>query len=199
MKRDDIKKILGENATEEQISNLLNAFHEKESETKKQVEDTNKRLEDLENKLNQQSDYDSIKKQLDDINKANMTEQEKMEAQKKEIAQKLHEASIIVNTAKAKEILAGENIDEDIIDRFVTDDMETTVSIANKFKNALNTLKSNVEKQTRESLSTQDLKPSMTNVNQDDGIMTLEKFSDLSAEEQNKWLQENPNGLNNLN
>lgn len=192
MKRDDIKKLLGENVTEEQISNLLNAFHEKESETKKQVDDLTKQL-------NQKSDYDELKKQLDDINKANMTEQEKLEQMKKETESNLKQSRIIVNTAKAKEILAGENIDDELINRFVVEDTNVTIAMANKFKETLSNLRTNVEKQTRESLSTQDLKPSITNVNQDDGIMTLEKFSDLSAEEQNKWLQDNPNGLSNLN
>ena len=198
MKRDDIKKILGENATEEQISNLLNAFHEKESETKKQTDDTKKELDDLKKQLNKYSDYDTIKKQLDDINKANMTEQEKMEEQKKEIAENLRQSRIIVNTAKAKEILAGESVDEELLNRIVTDDTDTTIALANKFKETLNTLKTNVEKQTRESLSTQDLKPSITNVTQDGGAMTLDKFYDLSAEGQDKFIEEHPDEFNNL-
>ena len=198
MKRDDIKKILGENATEEQISNLLNAFHEKESETKKQTDDTKKELDDLKKQLNKYSDYDTIKNQLDDINKANMTEQEKLEEQKKEIAENLRQSRIIVNTAKAKEILAGESVDEELLNRIVTDDTDTTIALANKFKETLSTLKTNVEKQTRESLSTQDLKPSITNVTQDGGAMTLDKFYDLSAEEQDKFIEEHPDEFNNL-
>jgi len=198
MKRDDIKKILGENATEEQISNLLNAFHEKESETKKQTDDTKKELDDLKKQLNKYSDYDTIKKQLDDINKANMTEQEKLEEQKKEIAENLRQSRIIVNTAKAKEILAGENVDEELLNRIVTDDTDTTIALANKFKETLSTLKTNVEKQTRESLSTQDLKPSITNVTQDGGAMTLDKFYELSAEEQDKFVEEHPDEFEKL-
>ena len=198
MKRDDIKKILGENATEEQISNLLNAFHEKESETKKQADDTKKEIDDLKKQLNKYSDYDTIKKQLDDINKANMTEQEKLEEQKKEIAENLRQSRIIVNTAKAKEILAGENVDEELLNRIVTDDVDTTVALANKFKDTLSLLKTNVEKQTRESLSTQDLKPSITNVTQDSGAMTLDKFYELSAEEQDKFIEEHPDEFENL-
>jgi len=198
MKRDDIKKILGENATEEQISNLLNAFHEKESETKKQADDTKKEIDDLKKQLNKYSDYDTIKKQLDDINKANMTEQEKLEEQKKEIAENLRQSRIIVNTAKAKEILAGENVDEELLNRIVTDDVDTTVALANKFKDTLSLLKTNVEKQTRESLSTQDLKPSITNVTQDSGAMTLDKFYELSAEEQDKFVEEHPDEFEKL-
>lgn len=185
MKRDDIKNILGENATEEQITNLLNAFHNSTKETKDKIEELN-------NKLSKVSDYDTIKKQLDDINKANMTEQEKLEEQKKEIEQNLKTSRIIVNTAKAKEILAGENIDDKLIASLVNDNLDDTIAKANMFKETLTNLKESVEKKTRESLTTADLKPSITNVVQGEDVMTFEKFSKLSASEQEKFIAEHP-------
>ena len=100
MKREDIKNILGEGATEEQITNLLNAFHNSNKEEKNTITE-------LQSKIANMSDYDSIKNQLDEINKAKMTEQEKLEADKQLTAQKLKEANIIYNTAKVKSILAG--------------------------------------------------------------------------------------------
>lgn len=185
MKRDDIKNILGENATEEQITNLLNAFHNSTKEAKDKIEELN-------NKLSKVSDYDTIKKQLDDINKANMTEQEKLEEQKKEIEQNLKTSRIIVNTAKAKEILAGENIDDKLIASLVNDNLDDTIAKANMFKETLTNLKESVEKKTRESLTTADLKPSITNVVQGEDVMTFEKFSKLSASEQEKFIAEHP-------
>lgn len=196
MDREKARKILGEEATEEQITNLLNNWHLDENAKVKELEE---QINSLTATAKKYSDYDEIKSKLDEINKANMTEQEKLEQMKKETESNLKQSRIIVNTAKAKEILAGESIDDELINRFVVEDTNVTIAMANKFKETLSNLRTNVEKQTRESLSTQDLKPSITNVNQDDGIMTLEKFSDLSAEEQNKWLQDNPNGLSNLN
>ena len=185
MKRDDIKNILGENATEEQITHLLNAFHNSTKEAKDKIEELN-------NKLSKVSDYDTIKKQLDDINKANMTEQEKLEEQKKEIEQNLKTSRIIVNTAKAKEILAGENIDDKLIASLVNDNLDDTIAKANMFKETLTNLKESVEKKTRESLTTADLKPSITNVVQGEDVMTFEKFSKLSASEQEKFIAEHP-------
>ena len=192
MKRDDIKNILGEGASEEQITNLLNAFHNSSKEAKNKIDELNA-------KLNQFSDYDDIKKQLDDINKANMTEQEKLEAQKKEIENNLKSSRIIVNTAKAKEILAGEVIDEQLIASLVTDNLEDTIAKANMFKTTLTNLKDSVEKQTRESLATANLKPSITNVNQgEQEVMTFEKFAQLSADAQEKFIAEHPDEFDKL-
>lgn len=192
MKRDDIKNILGEGASEEQITNLLNAFHNSSKEAKNKIDELNA-------KLSQVSDYDDIKKQLDDINKANMTEQEKLEAQKKEIENNLKTSRIIVNTAKAKEILAGEVIDEQLIASLVTDNLDDTIAKANMFKTTLTNLKDSVEKQTRESLATANLKPSITNVNQgEQDVMTFEKFAQLSAEAQEKFITEHPDEFDKL-
>lgn len=192
MKRDDIKSILGEGASEEQITNLLDAFHNSSKEAKNKIDELN-------NKLSKFSDYDDIKKQLDDINKANMTEQEKLEAQKKEIENNLKTSRIIVNTAKAKEILAGEVIDEQLIASLVSDNLDDTIAKANMFKTTLTNLKDSVEKQTRESLATANLKPSITNVNQgEQDVMTFEKFAQLSAEAQEKFIAEHPDEFDKL-
>lgn len=187
MTREMAKKILGEEATEEQITNLLNNYHNIEK-TK------NEEINNLKNQLNQYSDYDALKKQLDDINKANMTEQEKLEEKKKEIEQNLTQSRIIVNTAKAKEILAGLELDDDTIAMLVSDDADKTINNATKLKEKFDSMKDTVEKQTRENLMNADLKPSISNVNQgeNDGHMDLERFMSLSASEQEKFIAEHP-------
>ena len=196
MTREEAKKILGEEATEEQITNLLDNYHVQDSAKVKELES---QLNGLKEENLKHSDYDAIKKQLDDINKANMSEQEKLEAQKKEIETNLKQSRIIVNTAKAKEILAGLDFDDDDIAMLVSDDETKTINNANKLKSKFDSLKDLVAKQTKESLASADLKPTISNVNQNENVMTLEKFGNMSAEEQNKWLTENPNGLGNLN
>ncbi len=148
--------------------------------------------------MNKYIDYDDIKKQLDDINKAKMTEQEKIELMQKETKQKLAHANRIYNTAKAKEILAGLDLDEDLIQLVVSEDADKTIASANKLKEKFDIQKENVVKETKESLTSLNLDPTLPNVNQNN-VMTLEKFGNMSAEEQNKWMQENPNGLENLN
>lgn len=193
MNREKARQILGENATEEQVTNFLNEWHnEKKAETK-QYET---QLNELQDKINQYSDYDDIKAKLDEINKANMSEQEKLEEQRKEIANNLSNSRKIYNKAKAMEILAGENVDEKIIDSLVTDNLETTLATINALKTNLTTIKDSVANKTKESLSTLDLTPTMSNVPQD--TMTMDKFLDLSAEEQNKFVTEHPTEFNNL-
>ena len=196
MNREKAREILGEGASEEQITNLLNNWHLDENAKVKELEE---QINSLNANAKKYSDYDEIKSKLDEINKANMTEQEKLEQMKKETEQNLKNSRIIVNTAKAKEILAGLDLDDDIISLVVSDDADKTISSANKLKAKFDMQKESVAKETKESLINIDLTPSMPNVNQNDNIMTLEKFGNMSAEEQNKWLQENPNGLENLN
>ena len=195
MDREKARKILGEEATEEQITNLLNSWHLDENAKVKELEE---QINSLTATANKYSDYDEIKKQLDDINKANMSEQEKLEAQKKEIESNLKQSRIIVNTAKAKEILAGLDLDDELISLVVSDDADKTISSANKLKAKFDSQKENVAKETKESLINIDLTPSISNVNQNEG-MTLDKFGNMSAEEQIKWMNENPNGLESLN
>lgn len=196
MNREKARQILGEEATEEQITNLLNNWHTDESD---KVQELQNQINSLTAENKKHSDYDAIKSKLTEMEKANMTEQERLDQMKKETETNLKQSRIIVNTAKAKEILAGLDLDDDLIQLVVSDDADKTIASANKLKAKFDSQKENVTKETKESLLNVDLTPSMSNVNQNNDAMTLEKFSDLSAEDQEKWLQENPNGLENLN
>lgn len=194
MNREKAREILGENATEEQITNLLNQWHIDESN---KVKDLESKVTNLTEENSKYSDYESIKKQLDDINKANMTEQEKLEQMKKETEQNLKNSRIIVNTAKAKDILVGLDLDDDIISMLVTDDESKTIDNANKLKAKFESQKEIVAKKTQEELVTMNVQPTISNVPQNDG-MTMDKFMNLSAEEQNKFIEEHPEEYNNL-
>ncbi len=196
MNREKAREILGENATEEQITNLLNQWHLDESS---KIKDLENKVNNLTEQNNKYSDYDTIKKQLDDINKANMTEQEKLEQMKKEVEQNLKNSRIIVNTAKAKDILVGLDLDDDIISMLVSDDESKTINNANKLKAKFESQKEIVAKKTKEDLVTMNVQPTISNVPQTSEPMNFERFSKMSAEEQNQWLLENPSGLENLN
>lgn len=195
MNREKAREILGENATEEQITNLLNQWHIDESS---KVKDLESKVNSLTEQNNKYSDYDTIKKQLDDINKANMTEQEKIDQMKKETENNLRESRRIVNTAKAKEILAGLDLDDELISLVVSDDSQKTIDSANKLKAKFDSQKEMVTKKTQEDLTKLNVQPTISNVTQNDNAMNFEKFGNMSADEQNKWLAENPNGLENL-
>lgn len=191
MNRDKARMILGEGATEEQITNLLNEFHNASKEQNNQIASLN-------DKLSKVSDYEELKAKLDAIEKANMSEQERLAEEKKQIEINLRNSKLIYNMAKAKEILAGETVDEELLKRLVTDDEASTITNANLFKQTLTSLKDTVEKQTRESLATTDLKPGMTNVNQGEEKMTFDKFSKLSALEQEQFINDHPEEFENL-
>lgn len=197
MTRDEAKKILGEGATEEVITNFLNNYHVEESS---KVKDLENKINNLTQENSKYSDYDAIKKQLDDINKANMSEQEKLEQMKKEVETNLKNSRIIVNTAKAKEILAGLDLDDDTIGLVVSDDETTTINRANNLKSKFDSMKENVAKQTKEDLMSANLKPNISNVNQNEDVIdSFEKFSNLSATEQEKWINEHPEEFSKLN
>lgn len=191
MTRDDIKKILGEGATEEQITNLLNAFHNSNKESKEKINQLNAKIDSY-------SDYEDIKAKLNKIELENMTEQQKLEAERQEIARNLKESKIIVNSAKVKEILAGENVDDSLIRSLVDDNTDNSIARANALKQTLVNVRDMTAKETRESMANVDLKPTISNVNQQDEVMDINKFMNLSAEEQEKFINEHPDQYNNL-
>ena len=192
MSREEAKKILGEEATEEQITNLLNQFHAIEK-TK------NDEIKTLNEKLNKFNDYEKNKKKLDDIEKANMTEQQKLEEDKRLTAENLKKSKMIVNKARATEILAGLGIADELIEQLVREDEEQTVANATALANQFKTMQEDTIKKTKEELAAIDVKPNITNVKQgSDAIMNWEKFTKLSVEEQNKFAEEHPEEFNNL-
>lgn len=195
MNREKAREILGENATEEQITNLLNQWHIDESA---KIKDLEGKVNTLTEQSTKYSDYDEIKKKLDEINQANMTEQEKLAKEKEEIAKNLAESRIIKNTAKAKDILAGLNVNEKLIARLVSEDENETLSSVNELKTMLELQKESVAKKTKEDLVTMNVQPTISNVPQQSDVMTMDKFMNLSAEEQNKFIEEHPQEFNNL-
>lgn len=191
MTREEARKILGEEATEEQINNLLTSIYERDK-------NNNNTIKDLQDKLGKYSDYDEIKKQLDDINKANMTEQEKLEEMKKEIEKNLKDSRITKNEATARKILAETNISETLLARLIDEDEQTTINNANEYLNSYNSIKDEVAKKTKEDLTTLDIKPDISNVSQGENAMTFDKFRTLSVDEQNKFAEDHPEEFENL-
>ena len=193
MKREEL---LAKGYTEEQVTDILNTLHSVSKDKDKQIADLQS---EVLTKGEYETKYNDVQHQLDEIKKANMTEQEKFEAMKKEAETNLRNSKIIVNKAKAKEILSGLDIDESLIDTLVSEDEQATINNANLLKNRFTTFKDTVEKQTRESITNLNAKPETTNVpQQDDGVMTLDKFYKMTNEEQIKFVNENPGAIEKL-
>lgn len=192
MTRDDIKKILGEGATEEQITNTLNALHNQTNALKQE-------LETVKASQSKYSDYDDIKKQLDDINKANLTREEQMALKEKEIDERLRSAKLTSSKAKVMEVLAGRDIDEELIDSIVGEDENISIAKAQKLATKLDNLIADTKKKTEEELANLNVKPNLPNIDpNNDGVMSWEKYTKLSVEEQNKFATEHPDEFANL-
>lgn len=189
MRREDL---LAKGYTEEQVTDLLNTFH-----------GINKENEKLKGELIEKADFEAkfndAQKKLDEINKANMTEQEKFEAMKKEAENNLKQSKIIVNKAKAMQVLGNLNIDDSLIDTLVSEDENATIQKANLLKDTFSTYKDNVVKETKEAITNLDVKPNLTNVPQGaDTVMTWDKYRTLSQEEQNTFAKEHPEEFSKL-
>ncbi len=182
MKREEL---LAKGYTEEQVDEILGIYHQND----KKVKDLERQIEeDKAIKVKNQE----LQKQIDDINEANLSEQEKLAKKEAEIETRLSNARKIENTAKAKEILASYDVDDELISRLVSDNLEETVNMANLFKTKIDTIRTTVANETREKLANADVKPTPTNISQDDGIMTLEKLKAMTMTEQLMFKRENP-------
>ena len=185
--REEIKKKLGETATDEQISAMLDLLHTSEKNLKDEKNN-------LQTQLDKLSDYDEMKQKLAEIENEKLTEQERLQKEKEEIAKNLKESRLVKNKAKVMTVLAGLDIDEELVDSLVSEDENVSINKANKLKTKIETLSSEVEKRTKENLTQLNIKPNVNekNLDNNNGAMTFEKFRSLSQEEQNKFANEHP-------
>lgn len=188
MSRDEVRKILGEGATEEQITNTLNVIHSSNAEIKKEKEEAERKISELQPKVDK----------LAEIEKANLTREEQIALREAEAEKNVKESRIIKNTAKAKEVLAGLDLEDDLIATLVSDDEAKTVANAQKLASKINNVKELTVLKTKEELATINLKPNLSNTNQNENAMTWEKFQSLSDDEKNKFQIEHSEEFNNL-
>ena len=198
MTREEAKKILGENASEEQITNMLNAFHQQKSELDKLTNENNKFQKDLEIERQTSNNY---KTELDKINEANLTKEQQLEKREKALLAREEDTNIRNNKARVKEKLASLNLDSEtlnsLVDSITTGDTEKCLANADIYVNTFNVMKENTIKSTKEELINANAKPAMSNVPKDEA-MTFEKFRSMSALEQSKFAEEHPEEFQNL-
>lgn len=175
--------LLEKGLSQEQITDILNMFHETNQENVK-LQSQIDGLKGFETK------YNDAQKQLDDIKLSNMTEQQKLEEALKNAQQKEALANKIYNTAKAKEILAGYDVGDDLIAKLVDEDEASTIASANMLKIKLDAWSESATKKAKEDMQNIDVKPAPSNVPPVDDSMTLEKFNKLSMLEQKIWKDE---------
>lgn len=196
MSREEVKKMLGENATDEQVTTILNAIHQEKSRA-----DSYEKQLNAQNLINQENEnkYKELEAKLGEIEKEKMTEAEKLQFKEKEIEKNLAESRKTLAKAKAQEIFSKVGItDEEIIKTVVSDNIDTTIANATMIADKFKFVQEETIKKTKEEIANLDVKPTPSNVTQGEDGMTLEKFYNMSAQEQEKFISENPEEFNNL-
>ena len=176
--------------TEEQVTEILNGFHESSKGLQKELADIKAQNVTFAN------DNATMKTRLEEIDKANMSEQEKLEQMKKETLKNLSDSKKILNSAKAKEILtetgiSGEELDK-VVNSIVSEDEKLTIENATNIATIYKNIKEQTVKKTKEDLLNMNLKPNYSNKDSNNGIMTKEEFNKLSYNEQKKLKDERP-------
>lgn len=176
--------------TEEQVTEILNGFHESSKGLQKELADIKAQNVTFAN------DNATMKTRLEEIDKANMSEQEKLEQMKKETLKNLSDSKKILNSAKAKEILtetgiSGEEL-EKVVKSIVSEDEKLTIENATNIATIYKNIKEQTVKKTKEDLLNMNLKPNYSNKDSNNGIMTREEFNKLSYNEQKKLKDERP-------
>ena len=199
MNREEVRKLLGEGATEEQVTAVLDKFHTEQKNLTTQISDLQGQVTNL---TTEKTELLGYKTQIAEIEKSKLSEQEKIELAKKELAEEKKKTLIERNAIKAKSILVGAGIGDaeadELVKSIVKEDESQTVNSANLFATQFNTIKENTAKQTREELANLDLKPNPTNIPPNSDAMTWESFSKLSPKEQNKFAEEHPDEFEQL-
>lgn len=201
MTREEVKKILGEDATDVQITNFLN-YHHSFEKTK------NDEINGYKNTINEHSDYDNIKKELDDLKKANMTNEELLVEKQKELDNALakakeEEVKLLKkqNSLEAKSILMDAGITDEeqlkgILSSISSDNKDATILNANNIANSIKTIKEATEKTVKEQLMNGEPNPNAAGGKKadSDNTMTKEKFQKLlmeNFEQAKEWKDKN--------
>ena len=188
MKREEL---IAKGYTEEQATELLNLFHAENNEIKA----NNSQLQKDLNIANQTiTELNKAQVQLKQLQQAQMTDQEKLDAMKAETEKNLAESKRIVSKAQAKTIFAEiGGIDDAILDTLVSEDLTQTEANAKALVDLIKSRDEATAKKTKEDLANLNVLPNPSNVQKggdDKSQMTKEQFNKLSREERTKIFKE---------
>lgn len=185
------EELIEKGYTEEQATELLNLFHAENNEIKA----SNAQLQKDLNVANQTiTELNKAQVQLKQLQQAQMTDQEKLDAMKAETEKNLAESRRIVSKAQAKTIFAEiGGIDDAILDTLVSEDLTQTEANAKALVNLIKSRDEATAKKTKEDLANLNVLPNPSNVQKggdDKSQMTKEQFNKLSREEKTKIFKE---------
>ena len=194
MKREDL---LAKGFTEEQVTEILNMHHNESQQVNKE----NERLKgEIASAKEQLAGYSNMEEELKKFKQAQMTEQEKLEAMKKEAEKNFALSKKVYNQAQAKNILAAiGDVDEAILNSIVSEDSEKTIANATALVNMIKAKEEETVKKTKENIQNLNVLPNPSNVpSGEKTVKTFEDFDALSYEEQVKFAEEHPDEFKNL-
>ena len=185
------EELIAKGYTEEQATELLNLFHAENNEIKA----SNAQLQKDLNVANQTiTELNKAQVQLKQLQQAQMTDQEKLDAMKAETEKNLAESRRIVSKAQAKTIFAEiGGIDDAILDTLVSEDLTQTEANAKALVDLIKSRDEATAKKTKEDLANLNVLPNPSNVQKggdDKSQMTKEQFNKLSREEKTKIFKE---------
>lgn len=185
------EELIAKGYTEEQATELLNLFHAENNEIKA----SNAQLQKDLNVANQTiTELNKAQVQLKQLQQAQMTDQEKLDAMRAETEKNLAESKRIVSKAQAKTIFAEiGGIDDAILDTLVSEDLTQTEANAKALVDLIKSRDEATAKKTREDLANLNVLPNPSNVQKggdDKSQMTKEQFNKLSREEKTKIFKE---------
>lgn len=190
MKREDL---ISKGYTEEQVTELLNLFHTES----KGVNDNNSKLQkELEAANATITELNKVQKAYKDMQTSQMSEQEKLEATRKEIEEHLANAKLIESRANAKTIFAEiGGVSDDVLNSLVTSDISQTEANAKALVDLIKNRDEATVKKTKEEILNKKVLPStVSNVTKgsegSSNQMTKEEFNRLSTVEKTKIFRE---------
>lgn len=193
MTREEAKKLLGEGATEDQVSAVLDQFHKEQNELKVELDKTKKEKEEFEAENKGLKEY---KQKQEEERLTKLSEEEKIKEIKQKTDEEYAKARKTNNRISAKQILTNAGMSnedaEEVLDTFVKEDANETIKSANILANQFKSMREKTKKETEDKLVNLDLTPNPSNVKQNPTGMTWDNFQNLSEEEQSKFAEEHP-------
>lgn len=185
------KDLLEKGYNEEQVTEILNLLHSEKANSTKLQKDLDKANSTI-------ADLSKVKEDFSKLQKTQLSEQEQLEAMKKEIAEQLKQSKLIRSKAEAKTVFAEiGGVEDDILDSIVTEDFDKTKSNAQALVNLIKARDEETIKKTKEGLLNANVLPNTKpNTNTEggsnvDNTMTKEQFNKLSRAEKSKIYLEN--------
>lgn len=149
-----------------------------------------------------QTEKETVESELEDLKNKNLSEDERRTKEQADFEKKTKQLSIELNKVKAKEIFKDANIEEEkineLLEKVVSEDEKSTLSLANSFAEILKNKVDETQKQTETNLLENTPKPSVKAQPNEPKKYTKEDFINMSYLEKKNLLSTDKEQYNQL-